>query len=65
MSDTYPVMTELNRTYDTNLLDIKSDEDQVKYINYSIMNRNNGKGNSVIKELTYNHYTKINQLLSL
>ena len=34
MSDTYPVMTELNRTYDTNLLDIKSDEDQVKYINY-------------------------------
>ena len=58
MSDTYPVMTELNRTYDTNLLDIKSDEDQVKYINYSIMNRNNGKGNSVIKELTYNHYTK-------
>ena len=58
MSDTYPVMTELKRTYDTNLLDITSNEDQVIYMNSSIMNRNSGKGNSIIKELTYNHYTK-------
>lgn len=51
-------MRELETTYDTNLIDNTSEEDQLKYINSSIMNRNNGKGNKVIKELAYNHYTK-------
>ena len=58
MSKRDPVMRELEITYDTNLLDNKPEKEQVKYINSSIMNRNNGKGNKVIKELTYNHYTK-------
>jgi hypothetical protein len=58
MSKRDPVMRELEITYDTNLLDNKPETEQVKYINSSIMNRNNGKGNKVIKELTYNHYTK-------
>ena len=52
------IREELKTTYDTNLIDIISEEDQVKYLNSSIMNRNSGKGNRVIKELTYNHYTK-------
>lgn len=42
---------ELETTYHTNLLDIKPEKDQVKYINSSIMNRNTGNGNAVIKEL--------------
>jgi hypothetical protein len=58
MSKSDPVIKELEKTYDTNLLDIKSQEDQTNYEYFSIMNRNNGKGNKVIKELTYNHYTK-------
>ena len=63
MSKSDPVIKELEKTYDTNLLDIKSQKDQTNYEYFSIMNRNNGKGHKVIKELTYTKYKPIAEFI--
>ena len=50
-------ITELHTTYDTNLLDNTSLSYQKKCLDYCKINKND-KGNKVLMELTYNHYTK-------
>jgi hypothetical protein len=48
---------ELTSTYDTNLFDNQSELLQKKFLDYSIMNKEN-KGNKILMELICNHYDK-------